>query len=245
MEEKKLEFVEEYGNLETLTNKLKIDWISNIFKKETIDGSWIENELRIINNNYGFYSNGCEWQLCEIEMVEKEETNFWGEKRIIKSYKTKHIKEANYEDIYNLSNEEQRKKIDDIIKKESEDYYKKSYNNFYYELSLNKQNSWSKNIRPLKFYTEYKDSYFSIEIDGNKSIEVDLDGLCFKADFYKGLKDSYEEEVNKQIEKYLSLNILKINNGYVYKNNYYENFEELKDYIEREEKNESGSSDNE
>lgn len=62
--------IHSWGFVNDFTLKQKISAISKLFKQGTIKGSWIKNELYLIDDKYGYYSNGWEWQFCEYTPVE-------------------------------------------------------------------------------------------------------------------------------------------------------------------------------
>lgn len=65
-------------------------------------------------------------------------------------------------------------------------------------------------------------------------VEVFTDGLECCADRYDEFKDEVHKKIDEEVIKYLDKNIQKLENGFVYKNNYYETFEEIKEKIEEE-----------
>ncbi len=229
-EKERVKTLEACGEIETFVGKNKIDCIKSIFKKGTIKGSLIKDELYLVNDKYGFYSNGWEWQFCEYTPVEVEIDSYWGEHRTETQYETKHLKELEFEDIYNLLNEENKKQVDKIIEEKEEEFYKNSWNRIYYELEANTK------YNDMRFYLEYKNTCFEIRIDKRGYIEIFADDLECYADKYNYFKEEVEKRIDEKIIKYIDKGITKLENGFVYKNNYYETFEEVKDVITEEEK---------
>lgn len=82
-ENEKFEMIEMFGDIKTLTDKAKINFIKELFNKGTIKGSCIENELYIIDEKYGFYSNGWEYQFCEYVKEEEMVESWYETKKIL------------------------------------------------------------------------------------------------------------------------------------------------------------------
>lgn len=80
-----------------------------------------------------------------------------------------------------------------------------------------------------KMYLEYKNSCFSIGIDKDKNLKVYLDGYELNADDYRSVKDVIDKKIDEEAIKYIDKGITKLDNGFIYKNRYYEDFEEIKD----------------
>lgn len=218
------------GFVNDFTLKQKISAISKLFKQGTIKGSWIKNELYLIDDKYGYYSNGWEWQFCEYTPVEVEIEPAWSyyEAKTETQYETKHLKVLEFEDLYNLLDDGKKNEVDELIRKAMEEYYKKSYNDIYYEFSINEKKD------KINFYLEYKGTFYGVRITEDNYVEVFTDGLECCADRYDEFKDEVHKKIDEEVIKYLDKNIQKLENGFVYKNNYYETFEEIKEKIEEE-----------
>ena len=68
---------------------------------ESLNG-WIKNELYLIDDKYGYYSNGWEWQFCEYTPVEVEIEPAWSyyDAKVETQYETKHLKVLEFEDLF-------------------------------------------------------------------------------------------------------------------------------------------------
>lgn len=220
-EKEKIKNLEIYGEVDYLTDGNKIGLIENKFKRATIDGSAFSDELRILNDKYGMYQNTINhWQLCEIEKIKE---NDWGE-----YYKTKHIEELTLNKLFEITKNED-------IKKYYEEELKKYYDNnrFYYEIDINKEYSYKEKKDYIHLYLELLGNWLEVVIDSSRHIEIKSKDFELSNEYFD-LKDGLNQLVDKEIEKYIDKNIVKLENGYVYKNNYYEGFETLKDFIENE-----------
>ena len=113
-----------------------------------------------------------------------------------------------------------------------EEYYEKSYNDIYYEFTINEKKD------KINFYLEYKGTFYGVRITEDNYVEVFADGLECYADRYDEFKDEVHKKIDEEVIKYLDKDSHKLENGFVYKNNYYETFEEVKDVITEEEKSE-------
>lgn len=219
--DEKIKKLEEYGEIDYLTDGSKINLIENKFKRATIDGSAFSDELRILNAKYGMYQNiRNHWQLCEIEKIKE---NDWGE-----YYKTKHIEELTLDKLFEIIKNED-------IKKYYEEKLKEYYDNhrFYYEIDINKEYSYKETKDYLHLYTELLGNWLELVIDSDRNITIKSRDFELSNEYFD-LKDGLNELVDKEITKYVNKNIVKLENGYVYKNNYYEDFETLKDFIKNE-----------
>lgn len=225
IEDRRIKELESYGEVDYLTEGEKISLIENKFKRATIDGSAFSNELRILNDKYGMYQNISNvWQLCEIE---KNEDKDYGD-----YYKTKHIEELTLDKLFEIVKKEEIKKY---YEEELEKYYNK--NRIYYEFDVNIKKSYRNETRYIHFYVEVLGKYFEINIDSNQYVEFLSKDFEIYND-YGDLKETFDELVNREIIKYIGKDIIKLENGYVYKNLYYEDFEEIKEIIEEELKGE-------
>lgn len=229
-DETRVNNIHSWGFVNDFTLKQKISAISKLFKQGTIKGSWIKNELYLIDDKYGYYSNGWEWQFCEYTPVEVEIESAWSyyEAKTETQYETKHLKVLEFEDLYNLLDDGKKNEVDELIKKAMEEYYKKSYNDIYYEFAINEKKD------KINFYLEYKGTFYGVRITEDNYVEVFADGLECYADRYDEFKDEVHKKIDEEVIKYLNKNIQKLENGFVYKNNYYETFEEIKEKIEEE-----------
>lgn len=95
-ENEKFKNVEIFGEVDTVTDKEKISWIKSLFKRGTIKGSCIKDELYIIDDKYGFYSNGWEYQFCEYTETEEIVQSFYGTKKN-NSIRYKTLKKIRYQ----------------------------------------------------------------------------------------------------------------------------------------------------
>ena len=153
----KIETIYLYGDVNTLTDTDKIDFIKELFSRGTFKGSYIANELYLINDKFGFYSNGLEYQFCEFEKIE-EEIDDWCDKSLEIVYDYKHLKKLEFKDIYNILTDEQKEKADKLIEEKSIEFYKNKYNKFYYEFEIKSEKN------DIKLYTEYKNNCYGFRI---------------------------------------------------------------------------------
>ena len=220
-EDRRIKELESYGEVDYLTDGEKISLIESKFKKATIDGSAFSNELRILNDKYGMYQNISNvWQLCEIE--ENKDKGYSG------YYKTKHIEELTIDKLFEIVKNEEIKKY---YEAKLEEYYNR--NRIYYEFDVNLKKSYRNETRYIHFYVEILGKYFEINIDSNQYVEFLSKDFEIYND-YGDLKETFDELVNKEIIKYVGKDIIKLENGYVYQNTYYEDFNEIKGIIEEE-----------
>lgn len=224
-ENEKFKNVEIFGEIDTVTDTKKFSWIKSLFKRGTIKGSCIENELYIIDDKYGFYSNGREYQFCEYTEFEEIVQDFYDIKKVT-VYDTKHLKKLDFNDIYDLLDADMKEKANKLIEDKQKKFYSNSNNRFYYEFEVASDLA--------KMYLEYKNSCFSFEIDKNKRLTVYLDGYELNADDYWLAKDEIQKNIDDEIVKYIDKGITKLDNGFIYKNRYYEDFDEIKDLIKTE-----------
>lgn len=221
-ENEKFKNVEMFGEVDTVTDEDKISWIKSLFKRGTIKGSCIKDELYIIDDKYGFYSNGWEYQFCEYTEIEEIVQGFYDIKKVT-VYDTKHLKKLDFNDIYNLLDNDMKEKANKLIEDKQKDFYSNCNNRFYYEFEVASDSA--------KMYLEYKGSCFSFEINKKKKLEIYLDGYELNVDNYWSIKDEIQKNIDDEIVKYIDKGITKLDNGFIYKNRYYENFDEIKDLI--------------
>lgn len=229
--DEKFKEIEMFGNIDTITEENKINAIKSLFKKGTIKGSAIKDELYIIDEKYGFYSNGWEFQFCEYKQETEEIGGWYGKEETI-VYDTTHLKKLEFNDIYDLLDEETKKKADELLQEYLKKHYENELNNIYYEFEAKTK------YDDMRFYLEYKGTCFEIRISKNGYTEIFADGLEIYADKYNEISDKFEQIKSEEILKYIDKNITKLENGFVYKNKYYEDFYEIKEVIEEEMKEE-------
>lgn len=225
MSEEKIKNLGMYGEVDYATDGRKISLIEDKFKRGTIKQSAFSGELRLLNDKYAMYQNikNC-WQLCEIKKVDGD--------GIYDYYETKHIEELTLNKLFEIVKDDSLKTyLDEQLK----EYYSK--NRFYYELDINEKKSYKEETRYIHFYVEVLGKCFEINIDSNRYVEI-LSGDFQIYNEYADLKESFDELVNKEIIKFIGKDIIKLENGYVYKNTYYEDFEEIKEIILGDKENE-------
>lgn len=228
-ENERIKTIEIYGDVETLKDINKIHQIKYLFKKGTIKGSCIKDELYVIDDKYGFYHTGCNWQFCEFNIITEKEEGFDGEEVEKIYYDCNPLKEAEIKDIYELLSDNDKLEVDNKLSEYTDEYYKNSNNRIYFEFDIDEKGR-------VSLYTEYKECCFSFEIDKRNGLNVYLDGEEIKADRYWEIKEALKEKYNNEIVKYLDKNIIKLNNGFIYNKTYYEDFEEVKNAIDLLEK---------
>lgn len=221
MSKERLKKIESYGEVDYLTDGEKINLIEDKFKRATIEGSAFSDELRLLNDKYGMYQNiRNTWQLCEIEKTKDRE---WGE-----YYKTKHIEELTLSKLFEIIKNED---IEKYYYEQIEEYYNR--NKFYYELDINQKKSYKEVTDYIHFYIELLGNWFEINIDSSRYIEIKSRDFQISNEYLE-LKDGLDELIDKEIMKYIGKNIVKLENGYVYKNTYYEDFEDIKEVLDKE-----------
>ena len=219
--EDRIKNLESYGEVDYLTDGKKISLINNKFKKATIKGSAFSGELRVLNDKYGMYQNIRDtWQLCEIKQVDGD--------GIYDYYDTKHIEELTLKKLFEIIKNEE---IEKYYEEELNKYY--NDNRFYYELDINKKYSYKETQDYIHLYIELLGGWLELDIDSSKHIEIKSNDFEISNDYFD-LKEGLDEIVNKEITKYIGKDIIKLENGYVYKNVYYEDLEELKEIIKGE-----------
>ena len=225
MSEEKIKKLEMYGEVDYLTDGKKISLIEDNFKRATIKQSAFSGELRLLNDKYAMYQNIRDvWQLCEIKKVDGD--------GIYDYYETKHIEELTLDKLFEILQNDELKKC---LSEKVNEYLEK--HRFYYELDINNKKTYKEETRYIHFYVEVLGKCFEINIDSNRYVEI-LSGDFQIYNDYADLKESFDELVNKEIIKFIGKDIIKLENGYVYKNVYYEDFEEIKELILGDKENE-------
>lgn len=211
-------------------------------EKGTIEGSATSNELYLLSDTVGMYfASSRKLILCDIEkimLVRKKER--WGEDEEVYyecTYKTSNTKEVNEEMLryimwtyFNITNEEFNKTISDIVEQDK--------NNTYFEIGAS--------ANSFRVYVEFDGEYIILELKRKSKL---IDHVWTSQQFLKtietkdytisssqSLNDAFKDFENNTIRFALDLNITKLNNGFVYNNNYYGTIEEILDDYEEERK---------
>ena len=205
------------------------------FKRGTIENSYYDNELMLIpDTDLGVYLASSGYQICRFEKFTKTIETFgypqYVEKEFYKVFEQKKLKEIAGNEKYlpeikkwlddHLS-EEQKKEYDRKI----EELSKNRIENFdhYYEIDFSKN-------RTGRIYLENKWSEEAILINTDENgFDLELGDIFINTDKKSFLGNILEYMIKN---KDLLNDIVKLENGYVFNNVYYETIEELEEYIE-------------
>lgn len=216
--------------VEEIANKLH-----DKFHRFTIGDSYERNEFRVINDKYGFHYSMSGVILCEYEFYEhvvESATAFTSEvtekrvkiinsdnvtlERFTELLVESEIVSQGYLDkvINDIQSDKQTKYVELQIKGDSVHFsIDNGIGGGYYYLKLNSP-------RYSKFGSEVLINELGInghELSGRASI-----------------KDLYEYKINDEISKYIDAGVAKIDNGFIYNNNYYSSVDEVIDVIKEE-----------
>ena len=207
------------------------------FKRGTIENSYYGNELMLIpDTDLGVYLASSGYQICHFEKITKTVETFgypqYVEKEFYKVFDIKSLKEIAGNEKYlpeikkwlddHLS-EEQKKEYDRKIEELMESRLK----NFdhYYEIDFYKN-------RTGRIYLENANSEEAILIDTDvNGFNLELGDIFINTDNKSFLGNILEYMIKNRA---LLNRIIKLENGYVFNNMYYETIEELEECIEKE-----------
>lgn len=207
------------------------------FKRGTIENSYYDNELMLIpDTDLGVYLASSGYQICRFEKFIKTIETFgypqYVEKEFYKVFEQKKLKEIAGNEKYlpeikkwfddHLS-EEQKKEYDRKIEELMESRLK----NFdhYYEIDFYKN-------RTGRIYLENANSEEAILIDTDvNGFNLELGDIFINTDNKSFLGNILEYMIKNRA---LLNRIIKLENGYVFNNMYYETIEELEECIEKE-----------
>ena len=207
------------------------------FERGTIENSYYDNELMLIpNTDLGIYLSSKGYQICHFEKFAKTVETFgypqYVEKEFYKVFDIKSLKEIVENEKYYIEikkwlddhlSEEQKKEWD----KKIEELMESSLKNFdhYYEIDFSKN-------RTGKIYLENKWSEEAILINTDENgFDLELGDIFINTDKKSFLGNILEYMIKNRA---LLNGIVKLENGYVFNNIYYETIEELEEYIEKE-----------
>ena len=208
------------------------------FKRGTIENSYYDNELMLIPDSgdfdIGIYISHKGYQICQVRRITKTVETFGYPQYVEKEYyqiiSTNSLKEIVGNEKYfpeikkwlddHLS-EEQKKEWDRKI----EELMESSLKNFdhYYEIDFSKN-------RTGRIYLENANSEEAILIDTDvNGFNLELGDIFINTDNKSFLGNILEYMIKNRA---LLNGIVKLENGYVFNNIYYETIEELEEYIE-------------
>lgn len=206
------------------------------FERGTIENSYCDNELMLIpDTDLGVYLSLSGYQICHFKKNTKTVETFgypqYVEKEFYKVFDIKSLKEIVENEKYSI---EIKKWLDDHLSEEQEkewntkieDLSKNRIENFdhYYEIDFSKN-------RTGKIYLENKWSEEAILINTDENgFDLELGDIFINTD-----KKSFLGNILDYMIKNRALlnGIVKLENGYVFNNIYYETIEELEEYIEK------------
>lgn len=207
------------------------------FKRGTIENSYYDNELILIpDTDFGVYLSSSGYQICHFDKFTKTVETFgyaqYVEKEFYKVFDIKSLKEIVGNEKYfpeikkwvddHLSEEQEKEwntKIEDLSKNRIENF------DHYYEIDFSKN-------RTGRIYLENANSEEAILIytDVN-GFNLELGDIFINTDKKSFLGNILEYMIKNRA---LLNGIIKLENGYVFNNMYYETIEELEEYIEKE-----------
>ena len=210
------------------------------FERGTIENSYYDNELMLVpNTGLGVYLSPKGYQICHFEKFTKTVETFgypqYVEKEFYKVFDIKLLKEIVENKKYSI---EIKKWLDDHLSEEQEkewntkieDLSKNRIENFdhYYEIDFSK----NRKNRTGRIYLENKWSEEAILINTDKNgFYLELGDIFINTDNKSFLGNILEYMIKNRS---LLNGIIKLENGYVFNNMYYETIEELEEYIEKE-----------
>ena len=205
------------------------------FERGTIENSYYDNELMLIpDSDLGIYLSPKGYQICHFEKFTKTVETFgypqYVEKEFYKVFDIKSLKEIVENEKHSI---EIKKWLDDHLSEEQEkewntkieDLSKNRIENFdhYYEIDFSKN-------RTGRIYLENKWSEEAILINTDENgFDLELGDIFINTDKKFFLGNILEYMIKN---KDLLNDIVKLENGYVFNNVYYETIEELEEYIE-------------
>lgn len=207
------------------------------FERGTIENSYYDNELMLIpDTDLGVYLSSNGYQICHFEKFTKTVETFgypqYVEKEFYKVFDIKSLKEI-------VGNEkyfpEIKKWVDDHLSEEQEKEWNKKIEelmesrlkNFdhYYEIDFYKNKTG-------RIYLENANSEEAILIDTDvNGFNLELGDIFINTDNKSFLGNILEYMIKNRA---LLNGIIKLENGYVFNNMYYETIEELEECIEKE-----------
>ena len=207
------------------------------FERGTIENSYYDNELMLIpDTDLGVYLSSSGYQICHFEKFAKTVETFgyhqYVEKEFYKVLDIKSLKEIVENEKYYI---EIKKWLDDHLSEEQKKEWNKKIEesmesrlkNFdhYYEIDFSKN-------RTGKIYLENANSEEAILIDTDvNGFNLELGDIFINTDNKSFLGNILEYMIKNRA---LLNGIIKLENGYVFNNMYYETIEELEECIEKE-----------
>lgn len=206
-------------------------------KRMTIEGSYYTDEFRVLSDTQGYHTSASGARLCDYKIVEVEKES-WGGDYIEKQVVTTSNDFLDYETFKELviknnhaTKQEMEKYENDWLEKQRNSGYKNMF-----EFSMNE--------KKLEIYIEFDNECYSLKLYKNNkrgqrhsSNELYINGLYFNGDdLKKEVENTYINKVFGLVDK----GVKRISNGYIYNNKYYEELEDVKEVIKKE--NENGKS---
>lgn len=207
------------------------------FERGTIENFYYDNELMLIpDSDLGIYLSPKGYQICHFEKFTKTVETFgypqYVEKEFYKVFDIKSLKEIVENEKHSI---EIKKWLDDHLSEEQEkewntkieDLSKNRIENFdhYYEIDFSKN-------RTGRIYLENKWSEEAILINTDENgFDLELGDIFINTDNKSFLGNILEYMIKNRA---LLNGIIKLENGYVFNNMYYETIEELEECIEKE-----------
>lgn len=236
MEELYINNVDLFGRqIDEVTFNDKFDIIKNIheFKRGAIEGSFYSNELYLIDDaNKGIHISCCGWRICDIEPVYEEEWDYASHSYVlkIKSYRT--VTNESLEKFVDQHTDEVQQWLKDHIDvvayenaiKEKQKQYEDNYNQ-YYEIDFSRPKFGKMYLENL---LANQDIYVESSEDG---FYIEVDDLCFGNNNNSILHDVLEYVF---LNRNLFNDFKKLENGYIFNNTYYDNFEDILYCIEKD-----------
>lgn len=207
------------------------------FERGTIENSYYDNELMLIpDTDLGVYLSSSGYQICHFEKFAKTVETFgypqYVEKEFYKVLDIKSLKEIVENEKYYI---EIKKWLDDHLSEEQKKEWNKKIEesmesrlkNFdhYYEIDFYKNKTG-------RIYLENANSEEAILIDTDvNGFNLELGDIFINTDNKSFLGNILEYMIKNRA---LLNGIIKLENGYVFNNMYYETIEELEECIEKE-----------
>lgn len=212
----------------------KFDIIKDLyeFKRATIYDSCIRNELYLIDETKGIHTSGSGWRICDLKPV-YEECSPWIYDEPIRFVGYKTVTNESLKDYVESHKEECEKWLEEHIdlneyKKriENKEKYRRDKCSHYYQLTPKDKG------KSLEYYIEntYSDGYARITSTPTVyGFNIEFNGIVLGNDKTSPLESILSFMlVNRDLFK----DFKKLNNGYVFNNDYYDSLEDILFHIE-------------
>lgn len=204
-------------------------------KRMTIEGSWYENEFRILSDTQGYHTSGSGARLCDYKIVEVEEEGWYDvytEKQVVTT-SNDYLDYATFKELVIKNNHATKQEMKNYEDDWLEVQRRSSYTNMF-EFSMNE--------KKLEVYIEFDNECYSLKLyKGNNNgwkttNQLYVNGIEFRGDY---LKEEVEKTYTNEVFGLVDKGVKRISNGYIYNNKYYEELEDVKDFIKRRNENET------